>query len=896
MKILCRIGVLGLLLATCAIAANFPTAYLPADPISISMPIRVKVFGSFNESSALLIGPGMCNQTISNIVMWTYDDDPTSWSTSLIAYAAVENATLCYSSDGASTFTNLWPQHRYYSQFRIWSKVPTAFPVPQTVTAGAVFRILVTPALENTTKGVLVTNFSSCFGPTPQGVIPGGTMQQATGNGAWFQFHPTRTYSKVYLCVSTTSPYNTWTIVPFDPQHVMVNTNENGYIATGRILANGGAVAIYSSAVRFRKANVTCTPLIAGEHVQCVIEVRNKTALPISPSTVQIAFLSDGGNVAECPLPALRQMSSTQLSFSFIPQRSGRAGMLKLTYRGTPLVIKDLYHLTAAYYRYNQNVSIAVNSSTATTENVTAIRTFELYSQDMALMRFAVSSNHKYEQTYNATNLLSLTNYAGAGLWSTIYGLYQFQGTLNGTRDGELPALAPIAANVTTNATITQVVVIPAGSERCRLVLKYYFSPLKTDLTTPVAIGSARLVSVSSTNVDLATIEKFSLSSYLRQVLVSSSKTSSRRGGNLDGDIFNVEQLVVEAPVLANMAKLRLELFVENRFNPQLYFVSPTLTCAYNASTAKTDLHDIAALQRIYKTVGASSSLQNWFNASGKVFNGDPCTSHWQGVVCRNMRVVELHLNGVGLVGIFPPVKELTMLEVLEARRNALTGNLLVNNSRLRVVDLSYNFVTSIVVSSGSFTFASHQCLQRLIVSHNALTKFPSAVTTVSPLLQLDLSSNRIVDTLPNFTANTLSLVELHLAANQLFGTLPDVAVFSLQSLDLGYNRFNGSIPSSWGKLQNLVYLDVSKNALTGTVPSQLGEIRTAAELVIRAEDNFLTGVVPHFSSKLLDVRRNFFQCPLYRPEIVHGESFGNEIVSWLGLACDYQSAASGFQ
>ncbi len=329
------------MLASAVRGALVPTAYLPSDPVSVSRPIRVKVFGQFNESSAIFIGPGMCNRSITNIVRWTYHDDAASWSTSLIAYDAVENATLCYSSDGGVLFTNLWPQRRYYSEFRIWQQVPTAYPVPQTVTVGAKFRAFVSPPLGPTARAVLVTNHSSCFGPTPQDVIAGGTLRTGLVNGSWFEFQPTRTWDKIYLCIATTSPFNTWSIVPFDAQHEMVHVDEQGRIATGRVLPNGGAVTVYPAAVRFRKANVSCSPIIAGEHVECMLQVINKTAIAISPSTLQINFLADGGFVTECPLPALRQVSSTELSFRFIPQRAGRAGALKLTFRGTPLVILD---------------------------------------------------------------------------------------------------------------------------------------------------------------------------------------------------------------------------------------------------------------------------------------------------------------------------------------------------------------------------------------------------------------------------------------------------------------------------------------------------------------------------------------------------------------------------
>jgi len=40
--------------------------------------------------------------------------------------------------------------------------------------------------------------------------------------------------------------------------------------------------------------------------------------------------------------------------------------------------------------------------------------------------------------------------------------------------------------------------------------------------------------------------------------------------------------------------------------------------------------------------------------------------------------------------------------------------------------------------------------------------------------------------------------------------------------LDLGYNKFNGSIPFEMGKLVSANYIRISQNELSGTIPSQI--------------------------------------------------------------------------
>ncbi len=87
---------------------------------------------------------------------------------------------------------------------------------------------------------------------------------------------------------------------------------------------------------------------------------------------------------------------------------------------------------------------------------------------------------------------------------------------------------------------------------------------------------------------------------------------------------------------------------------------------------------------------------------------------------------------------------------------------------------------------------------------------------TESTVLQIDLSDNHLVGTLPSLAAFT-NLQGFVVSANSLSGTLPSLsALKALQFLDVNTNQFSGQMPSLSG-LSALVYVDVDGNQLSGT-------------------------------------------------------------------------------
>jgi kinase len=102
----------------------------------------------------------------------------------------------------------------------------------------------------------------------------------------------------------------------------------------------------------------------------------------------------------------------------------------------------------------------------------------------------------------------------------------------------------------------------------------------------------------------------------------------------------------------------------------------------------------------------------------------------------------------------------------------------------------------------------------------------PDAVCNLSSLTHLNISQNSINDTFPIWFYHCGSLQSLNLSFNNFHGELPDdighILPPNLTLLAINQNKFNGTIPTSLSKLQNLRHLDVSDNNITDTFPTSL--------------------------------------------------------------------------
>ena len=76
----------------------------------------------------------------------------------------------------------------------------------------------------------------------------------------------------------------------------------------------------------------------------------------------------------------------------------------------------------------------------------------------------------------------------------------------------------------------------------------------------------------------------------------------------------------------------------------------------------------------------------------------------------------------------------------------------------------------------------------------------------------LSFASNFLNRTLPSWLFSLPSLVELYINGNQFIGEIGEIKSNSLEYLDLGYNKLQGSIPRSISRFVNLTYLSLSAN------------------------------------------------------------------------------------
>uniref|UniRef100_A0A0E0HGM8 Receptor kinase-like protein Xa21 n=1 Tax=Oryza nivara TaxID=4536 RepID=A0A0E0HGM8_ORYNI len=254
----------------------------------------------------------------------------------------------------------------------------------------------------------------------------------------------------------------------------------------------------------------------------------------------------------------------------------------------------------------------------------------------------------------------------------------------------------------------------------------------------------------------------------------------------------------------------------------------------------------------------------------------------WEGISCSSKnppRVTAIDLRSQGLVGhISPSLGNLTFLRNLSLATNGFTGQIpesLGHLRRLRSLYLSNNTLQGIIPS-----FANCSQLTVLWLDHNDLAGgFPDGLPL--GLQELQLSSNRLVGTIPpslsNITAlrklsfafnsitgsipgelGTLSGVEiLYASSNRLLGGFPEAILnmSALVALSLSTNSFSAELPSGIGSsLPNLRQLAIGINFFHGDIPSSLANASNLVKIDI-SENNF-TGVVPASIGKLANLTR----------------------------------------
>ncbi|XP_051146095.1 receptor protein kinase-like protein ZAR1 [Andrographis paniculata] len=217
-------------------------------------------------------------------------------------------------------------------------------------------------------------------------------------------------------------------------------------------------------------------------------------------------------------------------------------------------------------------------------------------------------------------------------------------------------------------------------------------------------------------------------------------------------------------------------------------------------------------------------SLSNWNN--NNTINGEietPCS--WNGITCKNQKVVSISIPNKKLYGIISPnsLGFLSELRHVNLRNNKLYGTLpndLFKAQGLQSLVLYGNSISGPLPSE----VGNLEYIQTLDLSENFFNgSLPASITHCKRLRNLELSHNNFSGDLPNGIGKNLALLEkLDLSYNAFGGSIPsDLGYLSnLQgTLDLSHNLFVGSIPNSLGNLPEKVYIDVTYNKLSGSIP-----------------------------------------------------------------------------
>ncbi|XP_041003295.1 receptor protein kinase-like protein ZAR1 isoform X1 [Juglans microcarpa x Juglans regia] len=217
----------------------------------------------------------------------------------------------------------------------------------------------------------------------------------------------------------------------------------------------------------------------------------------------------------------------------------------------------------------------------------------------------------------------------------------------------------------------------------------------------------------------------------------------------------------------------------------------------------------------------SNSHLYNWNS-----YDESPCS--WNGVTCREEKVISLAIPNRKLVGFIPAsLGKLTSLRRVNLRNNKIYGSL----------------------PAELFDAAE---LKSLVLSGNSLSgPIPREIGKLRNLKTLDLSQNSFNGSIPSSLVQCGRLKKLVLGQNSLTGSVPDEfgnSLITLQRVDLSFNKLSGPIPSTMGNLSSLEgTLDLSHNFLNGPIPASLGSL--PPRVYIDLSYNNLSGPIPQIGA-----------------------------------------------
>lgn len=129
------------------------------------------------------------------------------------------------------------------------------------------------------------------------------------------------------------------------------------------------------------------------------------------------------------------------------------------------------------------------------------------------------------------------------------------------------------------------------------------------------------------------------------------------------------------------------------------------------------------------------------------------------------------------------------------------------------------------------------------IDTNNLVGRLPDELSVLGQLVDIDFDGNRFISgSIPNSFGTLDNLETLDLDNNILTGTIPN-SIFDaslLKALDLDTNNLSGSLSPRFGELTDLQILFLDQNGLAGTLPPEMGSMNQLRFLTL--DDNNLSG------------------------------------------------------
>ncbi|MQM13150.1 hypothetical protein Taro_046072 [Colocasia esculenta] len=234
--------------------------------------------------------------------------------------------------------------------------------------------------------------------------------------------------------------------------------------------------------------------------------------------------------------------------------------------------------------------------------------------------------------------------------------------------------------------------------------------------------------------------------------------------------------------------------------------------------------------------------------------------------------LLSIQMLANGFSGVIPPtlgtIKNLSYLQLednfLEAKHDHdwrfITS--LANCTRLAKLILRNNRLEGVLPQAISNLSRG---LDTFLLSHNRISgNIPNGIGDLVGLAFLSLRDNLFSGAIPTTIGKLQNIVRLDFSQNQLSGKLPS-SICNLPHLNLlllEMNHLTGAIPPCFGNLQNLWGLDISDNNLSGSIPKELTSIPVLS--VLNLFQNSLSGALPlevdHLKNlNKMDVSNNHF-------------------------------------